>query len=175
MKPTAIDNAKRPYQYGLARNRAHSFGLTMIVMGASFILYYLGLFGTVDGPLSPDKLGTALAGLGVTRQHVIGVLLFFLFAAVSWNWIFNLSSLLMGRRLTCAAPGDGPDGVCGAPVQRRRRRSKRSGRTGVEYACGHGHRQKQAHFHPVKKGTLGHTVWAACLVFVLIAICCAKA
>jgi hypothetical protein len=157
---------------GFVRSRLHNFGLTLVIMGASFILYYLGLFGTVEGPLTPGNLGTALAGLGVTRQHVIMVLLSVLIGALSWNWVFNLTSLAIGNRLTCKAGVNGGDDVCGAPVKRSRRVSRRSGQTMVEYVCSCGHRRAEAHFHPLRKGSVSNTVWMACLAFVLIAIFC---
>lgn len=162
-----------PSQRGFGRNRLHSFGLTMIVMGISFGLYYLGLFGTVEGPLTPANVGATLSGLGVTQRHVIMVLISILIFAVSWNWIFNLSSALAGARTTCKAMEKGDDnGFCGAPVKRTRRESKRTGKRVVEYVCPCGHRRADAHFHPVKKGSVGNTVWMACLAFVLIAVFC---
>lgn len=170
-KPTE-DMADWRLQAGPARNRMHSFGLTMIVMGASFMLYYLGVFGTVDGPLTPEKMGAALSGLGVNRRHVIVVLLSILTAAISWNWIFNLTSLIAGSRLTCTAKKKSANRCCGESVKRLRRRSDRSNRTVVEYVCPCGHRRTEAHFHPVKKGVVSHTVWVGCLAFVLIALFC---
>ena len=159
---------------GLVRSRLHNFGLTMVVMGASFILYYLGLFGTVDGPLTPSNMGAALSGIGVTQRHVILMLLSFLIFALSWNWIFNLTSLLTGTRMTCKANAkDNVDDCCGEPVKRIRRTSKRSGKTVVEYVCSHGHRRPDAHFHPIKKGVVSHTVWVGCLAFALITLFCA--
>ena len=98
-------------QRGFGRNRLHSFGLTMIVMAISFGLYYLGLFGTVEGPLTPANMGATLSGLGVTQRHVIMVLISILIFAVSWNWIFNLSSALAGARMTCKATEKGGDGT----------------------------------------------------------------
>ena len=86
-----------------ARSRLYNFGLTMVVMGASFILYYLGLFGTVDGPLTPANMGATLSGLGVTQRHVIIMLLSLLIGAVSLNWLFNLTSAMIGARMTCSA------------------------------------------------------------------------
>ena len=155
------------------RNRLYNFGLTMVVMGASFVLYYLGLFGTVDGPLTPANMGAALSGLGVTQRHVIMVLLAILIGALSWNWIFNLTSAFIGARMTCKAMGKDGDGVCGAAVKRTRHVSKRSGgQTVVEYVCTHGHRRTEAHFHPVKKGPISNTACLACLAFVLIAVFC---
>jgi hypothetical protein len=157
---------------GFVRSRLHNFGLTMVVMGASFFLYYLGLFGTVDGPLTPANMGTALSGMGVTRYHVIMVLLSVLIFAISWNWVFNLTSALIGSRMTCKAADKNGDGFCGAPVKRTRHISKRTGQTVVEYVCPSGHRRSEAHFHPIKKGSVSNTVWMACLAFVLIAAFC---
>jgi hypothetical protein len=161
-----------PSGRGFARSRLHNFGLTMVVMGASFFLYYLGLFGTVDGPLTPANMGTVLSGMGVTRQHVIVVLLSILIFAISWNWVFNLTSALIGARMTCKAADTCGDGFCGAPVKRVRHISKRTGQTVVEYVCPSGHRRSEAHFHPIKKGSVSNTVWMACLAFVLIAAFC---
>ena len=169
---SSIDTPIGPPRRGFVRNRLHNFGLTMVVMGASFILYYLGLFGTVDGPLSPENMGATLSTLGVTQRHVILVLLSILIGAISWNWVFNLTSLVIGNRLTCLAGGKGTDGVCGAPVKRTRHVSKRTGQTVVDYVCPHGHRRASAHFHPVKKGSVSNTVWVACLAFLLIAVFC---
>ena len=155
---------------GLVRSRLHNFGLTMVVMGASFILYYLGLFGTVEGPLTPANMGTALSGMGVTRFHVILFLALILVGAAIWNWALNLIYFAMGCRLTCKATGNGAKSACGATVKRTRRVSRRSGKTMVEYVCTHGHRRPDAHFHPIKKGTSSHVIWLACLAFLLIAI-----
>ncbi|MGA6924324.1 MAG: hypothetical protein WBY88_01515 [Desulfosarcina sp.] len=171
MTPTIPTGHGQP-RGSFGRSRLYHFGLTMVVMGASFILYYLGLFGTVDGPLSPDNVGAFLSGLGVTRHHVIMMLLSILIFALSWNWVFNLTSAIVGARMTCKAGLKEVDGVCGAPVKRTRRTSKRSRQTVVEYVCPHGHRRSDAHFHPVKKGTISNTVWVACLAFVLISVLC---
>jgi hypothetical protein len=155
--------------HGFARSRLHNFGLTLIVMGVSFFLYYLGLFGTVEGPLTPANIGASLSSLGVTQRHVIIILLTLLIGAITWNWIYNLTSLVAGHRMTCQARSKDAHGFCGAPVRRIRHVSKRSGRTVVEYVCPDGHRRNEAHFHPLKKGVVSHTVCAACLAFVIIA------
>jgi hypothetical protein len=167
--PTLPAASQYPPQ-GFVRNRLQYFGLTMVVMGASFILYYLGLFGTVEGPLTPANMGATLSEMGVTQRHVIVVLLSLLVAAVIWNWVFNLTSLAMGHRMTCKALPKGADSHCGAPVKRTRYISKRTGRTVVNFVCPCGHRRTEAHFHPVKKGTAGNTVWVACLILVIIAL-----
>jgi hypothetical protein len=165
----AMKHLNQPPRHGFVRNRLHYFGLTMVVMGASFILYYLGLFGTVEGPLTPSHMGASLSALGVTQRHVITVLLSLLIGAVSWNWVFNLTSLAIGRRMSCKAHLKDGLGFCGAPVKRTRRVAKRSGRIVVDYVCECGHRSSEAHFHPMKKGTVSNTVWVACLLFVIIA------
>lgn len=169
---STMGNANGQSQDGRVRNRLQSFGLTMVVMGASFILYYLGCFGTVDGPLTPGNLGAALSGLGVTRLHVVIVLLSILIFALSWNWVFNLTSLLAGARMTCKAARKSDNALCGDPVKRTRHISKRTGKTVVEYVCPRGHRRSEAHFHPIKKGVVSHTMCLACLAFVLIAAFC---
>ncbi|MBC2733524.1 MAG: hypothetical protein HF981_04130 [Desulfobacteraceae bacterium] len=160
-----------PPQRGFARSRLYNFGLTMVIMGASFVLYYMGLFGTVDGPLTPANMGKALSGLGVTQRHVIIMLLSLLIGAVSWNWLFNLTSAMIGARMTCTAAGKDGNEYCGLPAKRIRRVSRRSGREVITYVCDDGHRRSEAHFHPLKKGAVSNTVWMACLAFVIIAFC----
>lgn len=167
----SITKAQSLSRNGLAPNRLRGFGMTMIVMGISFIFYYLGFFGSVDGPLAPDKIGSAMAAWGVTRLHVITVLLLILSGAIGWNWILNLIHFARGSRLTCAAGKNTARGVCGTTAKRIRRVSRRSGKTVVEYVCTHGHRGSGAHFHPIKKGPSSHAIWLACLAFLLIAIC----
>ncbi len=154
------------------QNRLANFGVTLMVMGASFALYYLGLFGTVEGPLTPERMGASLSAMGITQRHVIVMLLTLLIAALTWNWIYNLGSLLAGHRMTCNAVDKATGEVCGAAVQRRRHVAKRSGHTVVEYRCPHGHLRPEAHFHPVRKGTVSNTIWIGCAVFTLIAVFC---
>ena len=69
---------------------------SMLVMVLCFPLYYLGLFGSVEGPLNPARIGDSLAGMGVTKTHSLVFFLSFLIISVSWNWIYNIVSLLMG-------------------------------------------------------------------------------
>jgi hypothetical protein len=76
-------------------------------MGASFFLYYLGLFGNVEGPLEPSKLGERLAHMGVTKTHVMVFLIMLFVIALTWNWLYNLMALPLASRLglmTKAAP-----------------------------------------------------------------------
>ena len=59
--------------------------LSTVVMILCFPLYYLGLFGSVEGPLNPARIGDFLAGMGVTKTHSLVFFLSFLIIAVSWN------------------------------------------------------------------------------------------
>ncbi|MEW6674096.1 MAG: hypothetical protein AB1427_20575 [Thermodesulfobacteriota bacterium] len=149
------------------QQRLIRFCFSMLVMVVCFPLYYLGLFGSVDGPLNPAQIGERLAGMGVTRTHSMLLFLSFLIIAVSWNWIFNLASLLAGSRLTCkrSLPDDT---ICGAPAKRGKAIDKKTGRSVPQYICTAGHKRPDAHFHPVRKGTVSHTLWVMSLVFCII-------
>ncbi len=75
--------------HGFFRNRLQNFGLTMVVMGISFALYYLGFFGGIPGPLSPDCIGDVLAGMGISDRHLLILCLSLTAVALSWNWLYN--------------------------------------------------------------------------------------
>ena len=152
------------------QQRLIRFCLSMLMMVLCFPLYYLGLFGTVDGPLNPARIGESLAGLGVTRTHCLTIFLSFLIIAVAWNWIYNWVSLWTGSRLTCKRTIDDDGTVCGAAVRRNRIVHKKTGRMTDQYVCVHGHKRPDADFHPVRKGTVSHTLWVISLCFVLIAL-----
>jgi hypothetical protein len=143
--------------------------LSMMVMILCFPLYYLGLFGSVDGPLNPARIGASLAGMGVTKTHSMVFFLSFLIIAVSWNWIYNIVSLLTGSRLTCNKL-DEEGKPCGARVERRKVEQKKTGQKVAQYVCANGHKRPEAHFHPVKKGTFSHTVWMIALIFCVIVL-----
>jgi hypothetical protein len=74
---------------GFVQTRLQHFGLSMIVMGASFLLYYMGLFGGVEGPLEPARIGEKLASLGVSNYHVLGICLLFTVICLTWNHVYN--------------------------------------------------------------------------------------
>jgi hypothetical protein len=150
---TSSNNACQP---GFVQSRLHNFGLTMIVMGASFGLYYLGLFGAVDGPLRPDRIGDRLAAVGFSNRHLLMGLIALMGIAIVWNWLYNAICRLLGRRLTCACRTEGADGFCAAPVRRVRR---------GHYVCAAGHTRPNARFHALKKGTVAHFFWMMFLVF----------
>ncbi|MBW2061613.1 MAG: hypothetical protein JRI95_08645 [Deltaproteobacteria bacterium] len=153
------------------QKRLSNFSLTMIVMGISFILYYLGLFGNVEGPLQPGQLGEKLAAMGVSRIHVLLFFITVLAITIAWNWIYNLVSLLTGARLTCTKKMDNGNTVCGASVTREKVAHNKTGIAVTRYVCSHGHERFEATFNPVKKGTLGHTVWVISLLFCIMAFC----
>ena len=153
------------------QKRLIRFCMSMLTMVVCFPLYYLGLFGGVDGPLNPARIGEALAGMGVTRTHSMVLFLSFLIMAVSWNWIYNLVSLRVGARLTCKRSIDDAGGVCGARVQRTRALHRKTGQPADQYVCERGHKRPDAHFHPVRKGAVSHSVWATALFFCIIVWC----
>jgi len=141
--------------------------LSLLAMVLCFPLYYLGLFGSVEGPLNPARIGQTLAGLGVTKTHSMVFFLSFLIIAVTWNWIYNIISHLVGARLTCKRP-DEEGKPCGARVERRKVEQKKTGQKVAQYVCANGHKRADAHFHPVQKGKISHTLWPIALIFCVI-------
>ena len=149
------------------QKRLIRFCFSMLVMVLCFPLYYLGLFGSVEGPLNPARIGESLAGMGVTRTHSMVFFLSFLIIAVTWNWIYNLVSYLAGARLTCNKLNE-EGKPCGARAERRKVVHKKTGQKVLQYVCTEGHKRPEAHFHPVHKGTFSHTVWVMALIFCVI-------
>ena len=146
--------------------RSNRFLMSLLIMLICFPLYYLGLFGSVEGPLQPAQIGQWLAGIGVSRSHILFLFAAVMILAVTWNWIFNLLSLLIGSRLTCNRTGE--HGLtCGVAVIRQKNADQKTGRVTSQYICSYGHKRPAAHFHPVKKGAVSHTAWiislAGCL------------
>jgi hypothetical protein len=151
------------------QKRMIRFCMSMIVFMLCLPLYHLGLFGSVDGPLHPARMGESLSGLGVTKTHSIVFFLSLLILAVAWNWVFNLVSYLTGARLTCNKM-DEEGKPCGARVERRKVVQKKTGGTVPQYVCEKGHKRPDAHFHPVQKGTASHSVWVIALAFCVIVL-----
>ncbi|WP_022666436.1 hypothetical protein [Desulfospira joergensenii] len=144
------------------QKRAHNLGMTMMVMGACFFFYYLGLFGSVEGPLSPESIGSWLAGHGVTWLHVkISFFSFFILSLV-WNHLINLVCFFSGKRRTCIHPSR-QEGMCGRSVRKIKLNSAGGG-TEILYVCRKGHSSSSACFHPLKKGSAAHLVWMTVLV-----------
>ncbi len=173
-------NPTNPYQESAFRRwwksrsfiqkRLIRFCMSMLVMVLCFPLYYLGFFGSVEGPLHPASIGDGLAGLGVTQTHVTFFLLSVLTIAVTWNWICNFFSLTLGARLTCSRKTDENGNACGALVRRSKTVRRKTGESVTQYVCVLGHKRSDAHFHPIKKGAVSHSMWAVCLAFVLIVL-----
>lgn len=90
----------RPRRRGFVQTRLQNFGLSMIVMGASFLLYYLGLFGGVEGPLEPARIGDNLASLGISNYHVLGACLLFMIISLTWNHVYNACQRILWRNDT---------------------------------------------------------------------------
>jgi len=149
------------------QKRMIRFCMSMFAFFLCLPLYHLGLFGSVDGPLNPGNIGGSLAGMGVTKAHSMVLFLSLLIIAVSWNWVFNLVSYLMGARLTCTKT-DEEGRVCGGRAERRKTVQKKTGRVVPQYVCASGHKRPDAHFHPVQKGTVSHSVWVTALLFCAI-------
>ncbi|MBI5551375.1 MAG: hypothetical protein HY911_07690 [Desulfobacterales bacterium] len=156
MNTSTVTSSNHAFRRGFVQNRMQNFGWTMIVMGASFGLYYLGLFGTVEGPLRPERIGDQLAAVGFTNRHLLMGLLSLMGIAIVWNWIYNGICRLLGRRMTCACRAESADGFCAAPVRRERP---------GHYVCADGHARPDARFHPLAKGTVAHFMWMMFAIF----------
>jgi hypothetical protein len=165
--PAAACAGGHAFRRPCGQQRLFHFGVTMIVMGASFFLYYLGFFGRVDGPLNPAQLGEQLAVSGVSKTHFIILAAVWVLLSLSWNWIFNLACLRLGRRLTCSRVDEDAN-TCGATVRRQSASQKKNSSRAQGYVCALGHIQPQAHFHPLKKGTFGHMLWVTSLMFAFV-------
>ena len=124
----------------------------------------------MDGPLNPERIGRALAGMGVTHTHSVVLFASLLIVAVSWNWIGSLVCLCRGTRYTCERKTRVNGACCQAPAKRQKVVRKRTGRMATQYICTCGHKSPQARFNPIKKGTVGHMAWVVAFFFCLIVI-----
>jgi hypothetical protein len=167
--PARLYSGGETYRRTYGQQRLVHFGITMMVMGVSFFLYYLGFFGRMDGPLNPAQLGEHLAASGVARTHLVVLTVLLALLALSWNWIFNLACFRLGKRLTCSRVDDRGD-ICGGTVRRQAATPKKSSQRiqRYRYVCTHGHTQPTAHFHPIRKGTISHMLWVISVILSLI-------
>ncbi|MEW6265875.1 MAG: hypothetical protein AB1641_22615 [Thermodesulfobacteriota bacterium] len=165
--PREDANPYRPGQMSYGRKRLYNFILTVVVMIVSVNLYYLGFFGTYEGPLHPQNVGRTLAGWGVTPTGILIGLIILTIMAFSWDYVLNGFCTLFGFRLTCAKPLKEKEGFCDSPVKRTRITETKSGTLEYTYLCLQGHRLREARFHRFKKGRFGHTLWLVGVV------CCA--
>lgn len=154
------------------RKRLQGFSVTLIVMGLSFLLYYLGMFGGVDGPLNPEKISSTLNTSGFTRMHLSVITGLIALAAVTWNWVFNLFNYFSGTNLTCNKKMTGGKKLCGENVVKTKTRQRKTGVKIDQYVCPKGHVLSTANFNPLKKGTLGHVVWISSLMLFLTVMYC---
>lgn len=141
------------------QRRLTAFGLNLIVMALSFMLYYLGFFGKIDGPLSMTNIGRTMSGIGITLNGVQIFLVVVFIIALTWNWILNMVARQTGRNFTCTA-GNKEKGPCGHLVQR----SRDAKGQGWVYTCPSGHRRREALFNPIRKGTLATSLLMVALV-----------
>lgn len=123
--------------------RLKRFGWSMITLGGSMGLYYLGFFNSTEGPLNSEKIGTYMNDMGITGKHLMVILILLFLISVTWNWIYNLHYRLYRRKRANAL-------ICHGPKD-----------TGVS--------QSKAH-SPVRKGPWGHALWMAFLIILLCVI-----
>ena len=71
------------------RIRLKKFGYNMIVLSVSIGLYYLGFFGTVEGPLNPIDISLKLKASGVSSHHLLYALIILFIISFTWNWMYN--------------------------------------------------------------------------------------
>jgi hypothetical protein len=119
----------------LIRHQAMRLVVTLVSLGGSIWLYYLGFFGTLEGPLNPEKIGAAVAGSNIGPGHLLAGLFLIFLVSISWNWVYNLINRIKIQRAVTRHPQTaGKQKI--APVT----------------------------FQPVRKGPWSHTIWAGSLM-----------
>ena len=121
----------------------------------------------ISGRTSQSGADRGFSGRHWRHKNPFPGFLSFLIIAVSWNWIYNIVSLLLGSRLTCNKL-DEEGKPCGARVQRKKAVQKKTGQKVAQYVCANGHKRPDAHFHPIRKGMVSHTVWLVALTFCVV-------
>ncbi len=152
----------------VSRNSAQRLGnffLSLGIMALSFVFYSLGLFGDVEGPLNPARLGSTLAALGLTKQHLIALLLTLSIFATVWDRLFNAVYRRTGARRICAYKEKDQPKPCGSAVKRETNTRRQTDQTRVRYVCEKGHRCAESDFKPWCKGPLSRSVGLCSLVF----------
>ncbi len=109
--------------------------VTLASLGGSIGLYYLGFFGTVEGPLNPEKISAAVAGSNIGSGHLLAGLFLIFLVSISWNWVYNMINRI---KIDRAATGH----------------SQSAGKQKIEPVT----------FQPVRKGPWSHTIWAGSLM-----------
>ena len=155
------------YKYSFGQQRLRNFGITMIVMGISLFLYYLGLFGGIDGPLNPSQLGTRLAAWSVSKVDILIISTGVTLLTLIWNWVYNLACFLLGTRRTCGHIDDSGN-ICGEKVKQEKRIHANDNKPDSRYVCAMGHTRSDARFYPLKKGSISHILWMISMIFLLV-------
>lgn len=132
----------------LAQKQLQRFGLTMLVLAVSLVLYYFGFFGTYQGPLHPAKIGNALDGLGLQQWHFVYIPILLSVLSLTWNWVANCFCRATGRRLACLRQ-ESKDSL---PCARSVRKQAGIGQQQAVFVCSQGHQETAARFCPLKKG-----------------------
>ena len=149
----------------LASRQLKKFGISMLVLAVSIGLYYLGFFGSVDGPLHPARIGEKLSRLGVTRIHLLITFIALFAVTLVWNWIYNLINRWMGKRFICLYK-DKSGKTCGAAAKLQKAHGQKANAANRLFLCEKGHTDTNAQFLPVKKGKWDYTLCAAMLTVV---------
>ena len=149
----------------LANRQLKKFGISMSVMAVSIGLYYLGFFGSVDGPLHPARMGENLSRLGFTQIHLLITFSVLFTVTLVWNWIYNLINRWTCRGFTCLHK-DKSGKTCGAATKIQKTHDRKSNANNRLFLCDKGHTSTHAQYLPVKKGKWGVTLCAAMLTIV---------
>ncbi len=149
----------------LASRQLKKFGISMLVLAVSIGLYYLGFFGSVDGPLHPARLGEMLNHCGVTKIHLLITFIILFAATLAWNWIYNLINRWTGKRFICLYK-DKSGKTCGATATLQKIHGQKANTNNRVFVCEKGHTNASAQFLPIKKGKWGYTLSAAMLTVV---------
>lgn len=91
MKNNFMENNDKPGFSDNTRYQLKKFGYNMVALALSIGLYYLGFFGTVEGPLNPSAIGQYLRSFGFSRYHLLFVLFVLFVISLTWNLIYNTS------------------------------------------------------------------------------------
>ncbi len=89
MKGNVMKNRDNSGYPDNTKNQIRKFGYNMIVLAISIGLYYLGFFGTAEGPLNPSGIGQKLKSAGFNGHHLLFALSVLFIISLTWNWIYN--------------------------------------------------------------------------------------
>jgi hypothetical protein len=133
--PKTADNYPFNDDNRIIRHQVIRTVVTLASLGGSIGLYYLGFFGTVEGPLNPEKISAAVADSNIGAGHLLAGLFLIFLVSISWNWVYNLINRIKIDRAAT-------------------RHSQSAGKQKIEPVT----------FQPVRKGPWSHTIWAGSLI-----------